>query len=205
MSTWSQTTKQIYNGVLIYSLCGVAKSIVDPIVNATSAMSMLTGGSSSSFNFGTVLSIAIIFGYVYFFLGLKKFRTVVDAADESAVKKVYLAVLLNIIAYVVALIPLMGIIGKIISIVAFIYMMIGFAGMKNSSTFPVKARKGASNLFVAMILSIVGTVLGWLPLIGGVIGAIPNIISFILIIVGWKKISKAEEISYNKANNQIEF
>ena len=193
MSNWSQITKQIYNGVLIYSLCGVAKSIVDPINNALSAVSMFTGADSGWINIGLILSVAIICGYIMFFLGLKSFRGEVNVEDANAVNKVYLATIFTIIAYVVGCVPVIGFVGKIFSIVAFFLMLIGFSRLKKSETFPEKARKGASNLFTAMILSIVGLIFGWIPIIGGVIGAIFNIIGFILTIAGWGKISKAEK------------
>lgn len=189
-----KTTKSIYNGVLIYSLCGIAKSIVDPIVAMTAAAAMFSGSSSGG-GLGVIsilLSIAIIVGYVMFFLGLSHFRTVVNTNDAPAVQKLYVAAIISIVAYVVGCIPLMGLVAKILALVAFIMMLLGFSALKNSATFPADARNGASKLFIAMILSVVGVIVGWIPFIGGVLGAILGIIGFILTILGWKKISCAD-------------
>lgn len=194
MSTWSQTTKQMYTGVLVYSLCGVAKSIVDPITGAAKLAKSFSGASASAGPgvLSILLSIAIICGYVYFFLGLKEFRNVVNENDAPAVKNVYTATILSIVAYVCGCIPFLGLVGKIVALVSFILMLMGFNALKKSATFPALACKGASMLFTAMILSIVGVVLGWIPLIGGILGAIINVVGFILTILGWGKISKAE-------------
>lgn len=190
---WKTTTTQMYRGVLLYSLCGVLSSILEPCNTAASAVSFLNGGNGSS-GLGTIitlLGIAILVGYVLFFLGLKDFRSAVNAADAPAVGKLYTAVILNIVGYLLKLIPLIGIVGGILNIVAFILALIGYSSLKSSATFPELARKGASRLFIAMILSLVGTVLGWIPLIG-IIGAIFNLIAFILTILGWKAIADAE-------------
>lgn len=188
-----KTTKSIYNGVLLYSLCGIAKSIVDPIAAVSSAASMFTGSASGG-GMGVIsilLSLAIIAGYALFFLGLNHFRTVVNTNDAPAVQKLYVATILSIVAYVLGCIPLMGLIVKIVSLVAFIMMLLGFSALKKSATFPADARNGASKLFIAMILSVVGIILGWIPLIGGIFAAIFNIIGFVLTILGWKKIACA--------------
>lgn len=190
--TWKSTTAQMYRGVLVYSLCGVASSIASPIVTAHAVSSFVNNGSTGGSSvILTLLGVAILVGYVLFFLGLKDFRTVVNPADAPAVGKVYTAVILNIIGYVLKLIPIISIIGGIINIVAFIIMLLGYSALKNSATFPERARKGASHLFVAMILSLVGTILAWIPLIG-IIGSICNLVAFILTILGWKAIADSE-------------
>lgn len=189
-----KTTKSIYNGVLLYSFCGIAKSIVDPIVSASSAASFISGSSSGSGGslISTLLSLAIVAGYVLFFLGLSHFRTVVKNEDAPAVQKLYVATILSICAYALGCIPFLGLIAKILALVSFIMMLLGFAALKKSATFPAEARNGASNLFIAMILSVVGIILGWIPLIGGVLSAILAIAGFVLTILGWKKIANAD-------------
>lgn len=196
--SWKTTTAQMYRGVLIYSLCGVAASILAPIISAAAVASFVNGGGSfSGGSFGLLsiinllLGLAILAGYILFFLGLKDFRGVVNTADVPAVGKIYTAVILNIVGYFLKLIPVISIVGGILNLVAFILMLIGFAALKNSTTFPGLARTGASKLFVAMILSLVGAVLGWIPVIG-ILGAICNIVAFVMTILGWKSIADAE-------------
>jgi len=136
--------------------------------------------------------VGLIGGYVLYLKGLGDFGNILGEADAAAVGKIRLGVILGIVAVVVGIIPVAGwIIGGILNIIAFIVMIMGFSALKGSATFPVKARSGASNLFMAMILNVVATVLGWIPLIGGVIGGIVGLIAFILIFVGWNNIKNA--------------
>lgn len=190
-NAWTAVTKQMYYGVLIYSLCGVVANVVSPIISISSGVSMLSGnGGGGGVAFNAIISLAIIAGYVMFFLGLKDFRNVVNLQDKDAVQKLFTATIISIAGYVLGLIPLAGWILKgICVIVSCIMMLLGYSALRNSQTFPTIAREGASKLYTAMILSIIGAVIGLIPVVGGFIGGILDIIAFIMIIIGWKKIA----------------
>ncbi len=190
-SAWTAVTKQMYYGVLIYSLCGVLANVVEPVNTVSSGISMISGnGGGGGGVFNIIISLAIIAGYVMFFLGLKDFRNVVNIQDRDAVQKLFTATIISIVGYVLGLIPLAGWLLKgICVIVSCIMMLMGYSSLKKSSSFPGLARDGASKLHTAMILSIIGAVIGFIPLVGGVIGGILDIIAFIMIIIGWKRIA----------------
>lgn len=179
--TWKTTTKQIFTGVMLYSLCGLFDGFVD-------VMDFIFDGFWGVLS--TILSLAIIVGYILYFIGLKNFKYVVKEPDAPVVNKIYKSVILVIIGCVVGFIPLIGgFVSGILNIIAFIMMMIAYNKLRKSPTFPELARKGASLLFTAMILSIIGAVFGIIPLVGAIIAAIFNIISFIMVLVGWKRIA----------------
>lgn len=71
-------------------------------------------------------------------------------------------------------------------------MMVAYSKLKKSPTFPELARKGASMLFTAMLLALIGSIFGLIPIVGAVIAGIFNIISFIMVLLGWKKIADAD-------------
>ncbi len=60
-------------------------------------------------------------------------------------------------------------------------------------TLPEGARRGMSKLFTAMILGIIGWVVGLIPLVGGVIETILEIVAFFIVLSGWKSVSESEE------------
>ncbi len=190
-NAWMTVTKQMYYGVLIYSICGVLANVVGPISTVSSGISMVSGnGGGGGGVFNIIISLAIIAGYVMFFLGLKDFRAVVNIQDRDAVQKLFTATIISIVGYVLGLIPVAGWLLKgICVIVSCVMMLIGYSALKKSQTFPTLACEGASKLYTAMILSIIGAVIGLIPLVGGVIGGILDIIALILIILGWKRIA----------------
>ena len=196
---WSRETKKIFNGILLYSIAGILYGIFDPIESLTSTVSSISSyaGAGSMPGSGLIsticyaLLVAIIFGYVLTFLGLTGFRTILETNDANAIGKVRTAFILAIIAAGVGFIPLMGWVGGILNIVAFILMLLGYSALKSSSTFPELGRKGASTLFVALILLLVGVVVGFIPFIGGIFNGILSIIAYIMTLLGWKKIVSA--------------
>lgn len=190
-NAWMTVTKQMYYGVLIYSICGVLANVVGPVNAVSSGISMISGnGGGGGGVFNILISLAIIAGYVMFFLGLKDFRNVVNIQDRDAVQKLFTATIISIVGYVLGLIPVIGWLLKgICVIVSCIMMLIGYSSLRKSQSFPGLACDGASKLYTAMILSIIGAVIGFIPLVGGVIGGILDIIAFVMIIIGWKRIA----------------
>ena len=190
---WSETTKKIFYGILMYSIAGILHGILDPISSLESAVSMFSGSSGGGL-IGTIcyiLMAAIIVGYVLTFLGLSGFRKILEEEDASSIGKVRMAFILAIIAAGVGFIPLDWVSG-ILNIIAFILMLLGYSALKKSTTFPEMARKGASTLFIALILLLVGTLIGFIPLVGSIIKGVLSIIAYIMTFVGWKKIAKTQ-------------
>ncbi|MDR0754065.1 MAG: hypothetical protein LBF04_01615 [Prevotellaceae bacterium] len=201
-TSWLEITKKIFLGVLLYSIANVLYSIVDPIsslVSFAGSVESFTMGSSSISGTATffkiltyLLFIGIAGGYVLFLLGLTDFSKILEASDRNAVESVRNGAIIMIAGAVVDVL-IWGLLGLILYIVGFILMMMGYSKLKNSPTFPQKARNGASKLFTAMLLSLVGAIVGLIPIVGGFINAILSIIAFFFILSGWATIRDAEK------------
>ena len=203
---WSQTTKKIFNGILIYAIAGILYSIFDPI---DSLMNMGSGFMSMAMesqfsNDGplsgvcTALLILIIVGYGLALSGLTAFRKILGVEDARAVSRVRTAFILAIIAAIVdtTFIPFVP---AIINIIAFIFMISGYSALKKSFTFPEMARRGARTLFSSCVLLIIGAVLSLIPIAGDVLEGILGLIAYIMTFVGWKKIvNAAAELPQNE-------
>jgi uncharacterized membrane protein len=204
---WSRETKAIFYGILLYSIAGIVSLIVDPIesfVSVASNIAAIGGHNSDGANaftsFSSSLQGLIIGGYVMLLFGLGGFRQILETNDAAAVGKIRTGVILGLIASVINMIPLIGwIIAGIINIVAFILMLMGYSGLKNSPTFPNNARRGAGQLFTSQILLLIsgaiGLLLGWILLLGFVIHifeGILNFIAFILLLSGWATIKNTQ-------------
>jgi hypothetical protein len=200
---WSKTTSAIFYGVMIFSLTGIVNSILSPIENAISGVSALKNMGSGNFGGGSggilslivdwIAPVAIIVGYVLYLIGLSGFKKLLGGSDGSDVGKIYTGVILALIGIVAAWIPVIGgVAGGILGIIGFILAMLGYSGLKSSVSFPEDARKGASKLFTAQILLIIGWFIGLIPLVGGFIEAVLGIIAFILILNGWAKIKNVQ-------------
>ena len=200
---WSEKTKAIFSGVLIYSVAKVVYAIFDPINNLSSAagaMSSLLGGGSNSSSIGFLdilcyLALAgIIGGYYLFLKGLGEFRALLAPADSLAINRIRNGIIIGLVATAVDFIPLLGWVEGILNIIAFVLMLLGYSALKKSTTFPSEATKGAARLYMSMILALIGAILGFIPLAGGFIEMVFVIIVFFMTLSGWNMIKNATPV-----------
>ena len=88
------------------------------------------------------------------------------------------------------IIPLLGIIAPIIFIAAFVIQLIGFLKLKASATIGEIGKSGITLILIAMVLAILESILGIVPILGAIIGSILSIIALILLFFGWLKIQE---------------
>ena len=197
-NNWSTVTKSIYKAVLLYVWAGIAAAIFPIFAKLGSAADLASGDLAGAVTWGIwdilglVASLAIIAGYVLFYIGLNKWRGVADAADTQAINRLRIAALLTMIAVVVVYIPGIGwIAAPILELVAVILMLLGYSALKQSTTVPEGAAKGAGKLYTAQSLSIIAVVIGWIPVIGWVVAPILELIAFFKVLGGWKAIANS--------------
>ena len=195
---WEESVDMIIKSIWIYTIAGILGAIfgaIDGILNPVSFMAALTGEEGPTGAFGTldiICQIAVIVGYVLFFLNIKKF---VDAqptdADRAAAKNVYTSYLFLIIATVVAFIPIVGGIAWLVLIIlSYVKLLSGYKGLRESATLKTEAKNGAGILYTATIWILVGMVINIIPLVGGFLNAIISLIMFFYVLRGWKQIGQ---------------
>lgn len=183
-ATWKNATSKIFTGVLLFSLSGIVGAIIG-------AIALLSGSLGGVFAITLLVAIATILGYVLYLMGLGNFKNILSGEDSAAISKVWLAAILSIVGVVISLIPIAGtIISAIIGIIAYILNVMAFSSLKSSQTFPAQAKSGASKLFTAYILYLIGGICT-LTIVLAPVGGILNLIAFIMILIGWSNIKNA--------------
>ncbi len=137
---------------------------------------------------GWAAPVVSIFGLILFIIGLKKLKDGLDPAGQGAVKMLFIAVIIGFVGLFFDLIPLMGWLAIIIFIVAFVFELVGFIKLKSSTSIGETGKKGAGLLVIAMILVIVASVFGFIPLMGEYFVAIFSLAALYLVFTGWVKI-----------------
>lgn len=179
--TWEKVSKDLYTAVLIQAGCGIVAGICAALGLVVPFLSII----------GLIFSLGAVAAGVWFFISLGNWKKIADANDVPAVHKLWLYSLLGIIAGVISVIPVVGgIIGGLVSLAGLIIYILGVTALKASTTLPANVVEGAKKLHLAVVLAIVGAVVGIIPVIG-VVGAILTIVAFVLQILAWKKIANA--------------
>ncbi|MBN2038604.1 MAG: hypothetical protein JW864_01085 [Spirochaetes bacterium] len=144
--------------------------------------------------FGAIVVAMLISlaGFILFFLGIKDFRVGFD--DENGVKgsqNLFIAAIIGIVAAILGIIPVISILGAIAGLVAFIFMILGYLKLKTSTGYGDDGREGANLLFIGAIVSIIGAIIGFIPIAGTIIAAIISLVCLVLYFMGWTKIKNA--------------
>ena len=191
---WNKETRQAYVGTLLYSLLGILAAILAPIAGVSALASFASGSSGGGFTaiLLILVELCIIAGYVIFFLAVKDLKNITEGEDRNAFNKVYLSIIFDILAAVFGMIPGVRWLGGILAIVSCVLLLMAYSSLKNSATIgqlsPV-AVAGFKQLFTAEVLVAAGIVIGWIPLVGGVVGGILKAVAWVLVLLGWKKVA----------------
>lgn len=141
---------------------------------------------------GDICDVVVVAGFMGFLLRINDLAEKSSAEDASALNKLKLGALLYIVGIGVRMIPAIGwILGPIVLIVAFVFMLLGYMALKKSASFPFKDAMGLP--FIAAIIGIVAAVFKIIPVVGTTIGNILLIAVFILLLLGWKKATAVTE------------
>lgn len=163
--------------------------------NAISSVTLiLVGNMLTTYNnigTGWTATITAIIGFIIFFMGLDKLKSLLDDSGKAAVKLLINATIIGIIALVIDLIPLIGgIFAKILYLIAFIIQLVGLLKLKDSKTIGETGVAGVNNLLIAMVIMVIGSIISIFP--GGeFINSVISFAAFLLILFGWLKIQDA--------------
>lgn len=161
---------KIYKNVMILGIAGAVGALFNILVGWI----------------GNMCDLAVAAGFMGMIIRLKDLAEKSTEEDAAAIKKLQLGALLYIVGLGVRMIPVVGwIIGPIVLVVAFVFMLLGYMALKKSETFPYKEAMGLP--FIAAILGVVAAVFKIIPVVGTTIGNILLIAAFILLLLGWKK------------------
>ena len=189
---WKSSVTKAFYGFLAYKLLGgVVGAIVGLASGAAGVASIINGGGGGALLGPVLVGILALAGYVYYFLGIKGMKESAETTlmgDGTA--KVYKGALLGLVGTLIGIIPLLGFIGTILEIVGFVFMMMGFNSLRQLSLNELAA-KGAHQLWLMMVLSVVSAVVSIIPLVGNILSLILSIVILALAFLGWRNFANS--------------
>ena len=201
--TWHKAASAVYTAHLVYAVVAILSAIATLFATKMMVSDILAGH-----RFGTGFLVLILFGlislavaaWIVFTLGNFK-KVVVHAEDQKSVGHVYLGWILQLVgalfvSVLVFFAPFLALLGGICALVGWILALSGYMKLKASSTFPAQARKGASLLFLAMVVmfcgAIVMMILGRIPVVGIVLQLAIILTGYAMMVLGWKDIKESK-------------
>ena len=189
---WKASVSKAFYGFLAYKLLGgVVGAIVGLVSGAAGVASIINGGGGGALLGPVLVGILALAGYVYYFLGIKGMKeSAAETPMGDGTAKVYKGALLGLVGTLIGIIPLLGFIGTILEIVGFVFMMMGFNSLRQLSLNELAA-KGAHQLWLMMVLSVVSAVVSIIPLVGNILSLILSIVILALAFLGWRNFANS--------------
>ncbi|MBO7271202.1 MAG: hypothetical protein J6U81_08155 [Bacteroidales bacterium] len=189
---WKASVSKAFYGFLAYKLLGgVVGAIVGLVSGAAGVASIINGGGGGALLGPILVGILALAGYVYYFLGIKGMKeSAAETPMGDGTAKVYKGAMLGLVGTLIGIIPLLGFIGTILEIIGFVFMMMGFNSLRQLSLNELAA-KGAHQLWLMMVLSVVSAVVSIIPLVGNILSLILSIVILALAFLGWRNFANS--------------
>ena len=156
---------------------------------------------------GWAAAIASLFGLYLLFTGFKQLNDNIDEVGKGAIKLLIISIFIGIAAALVDIIAsimdvasgnvigMMGVPGTIDYIIiilfagAYIVQFIGYLKLRGSVTIGETGKSGVLFLMISMILALLATLIGIIPLTG-LITSLLAIAGLVLVFFGWVKVQE---------------
>ena len=200
---WRVYASNVRSSIIVIMLFGIAKSVIGFVGGIGSGVSdLMNFMESGTVDVGIdmydaleyIFGLVVVIGYFSYMSGLSGFaKTQANDDDSRGVRRIRGGMVWTLLAVLVDYIPKIGgFISFLFLFIAFFVLLSGYSKLKNSLTFPVKARRGASVLFGSMFVQLIGNILDLIPLVGDLFEVLFSFIAFCMVLNGWKKIKKAD-------------
>lgn len=196
-SEWRSRAASILNAIILITLAGIGKSIVNYIGDMNDVGSFLDMLDGKPMDFapdqwdimGYIASLLIVIGYFMYLSALKNFSVLQIGEAQIGILRVRSGIIWSLLAVFIDYLPFFGgFFCFVFNIIAFFVMLGGYGRLRSSSDFPPKARSGASTLYSSLIVGLIGTLLGLIPIMGAILEGIFSFIAFIMLLCGWVSI-----------------
>ena len=197
---WKEATGWLYKSVLIYSLAGILGAVLAVIAAFAMLGSAMEGDlmgaadSAEALDMITmIVNILVLGGYALFFVYAGKFRDLLSGDDANAagsLRNAHLILAIGTLLYILP-IPFVEYIAAIINLIAWFMLLSAYGKLMNSTSLPELAAAGMKKLRKAMLLSVVGAIIAFIPFIG-IVGGILSLIAFFMTLKGWSMVAKSE-------------
>ena len=199
----SESLKKVHTGVIIYVAVALLGNAIITFGSSAETVAALTSAAMSGdvkeifrilggFNLTSFLvNIALLAGLVFYIIGLREFKTHLDSVGQEAIGKVLTGLYVMVAAAVMGMIPLIGLLSGLVSLIGFIIMLLGYGAFRKSTSLNEEGLAGAKKLYNAMIMALVAAIIVIIPLLGTIASFVLYIIYYVFLITGWGAIRKS--------------
>ena len=191
---WKSGTKKAFYGYIAQLVISLAGGIIISLTTLGSVASSLASGDApaGAIIMPIIVALLAVAGLVYYVMGVTEMKKAAANTNLAvATSRLFLGAVLSICGQVVAIIPVIGIVGSLLSLAGFIVAWTGYSQIKTNAN-DANAKFGGTKLSTSALLSVIGAVVAIIPVLGWIAGPILSIIALVFAIQGWKALANSE-------------
>lgn len=189
---WKTGTKKAYYGYIVQLIISLVGGLIVSLATLGSAAKALSTGEVSFSVLPLLVGLVSIAAYVYYFLGINDMKkSAASTSVEEGTSRLFIGVILSICGSLLGLIPVISIVGTLVSLAGFIVTWLGYSSIKTKAV-DANAKFGGTKLSTSALLSVIAIVTAIIPIVGWIATIILEIIALVFAIQGWKALANSE-------------
>lgn len=189
---WKTGTKKAYYGYIVQLIISLVGGLIVSLATLGSAAKALSTGEVSFSVLPLLVGLVSIAAYVYYFLGINDMKkSAASTSVEEGTSRLFIGVILSICGSLLGLIPVIAIVGTLVSLAGFIVTWLGYSSIKIKAV-DANAKFGGTKLSTSALLSVIAIVTAIIPIVGWIATIILEIIALVFAIQGWKALANSE-------------
>ena len=151
--------------------------------------SLMGGAAASQYLFLQVVSWILLLGPVIYMVGLYKFKKVLPTPEEKrSIGRIITSLWLLFIGGIIAMIPLVGIIGSLLRLIGVVFALNGYGKWKVCHSLPLTTANAPNALYTSAVMMFIAYLLSFIPYLPAFLG----FWAFIQATDGWIKVHNAD-------------
>lgn len=189
---WKAGTLKAYYGYVAQLAIGLLGGFIVEMMTPN-AMEMMMGASATgALVVSIIVAIASIAAFVYYLLGIKDMKAAAAGSNiEVGTSRLWTGAILGLCGSVLAVIPVISIIGALLGLAGFIVSWTGYSAIKANAS-DEKAKVGGGKLATVCLLSVIAAVAAFIPAAGWIISLVLEVVALVFALQGWKLIAESE-------------
>jgi hypothetical protein len=189
---WKAGTLKAYYGYVAQLAIGLLGGFIVEMMTPN-AMEMMMGASATgALVVSIIVAIASIAAFVYYLLGIKDMKAAAAGSNiEVGTSRLWTGAILGLCGSVLAVIPVISIIGALLGLAGFIVSWTGYSAIKANAS-DENAKVGGGKLATVCLLSVIAAVAAFIPAAGWIISLVLEVVALVFALQGWKLIAESE-------------
>lgn len=189
---WKAGTQKAYYGYVAQLAIGLLGGFLVEMMTPNAMEIIMGADPTAALATSVVVALASVAAFVYYLIGIKEMKSAASGSSlEVATGRLWAGAILGLCGSVLAVIPVLSLVGVLLGLAGFIVSWTGYSAFKTDAA-DEKAKEGGAKLANVCLLSVISAVVALIPGAGWILTLIIDIVALVFALQGWKAVAESE-------------